>query len=335
MLGGSSIGPKKAWPAVDRLDDGGTTAPPPPAASTRDVAAIALALLECARPHQWAKNALVFMPAVLAGVINSSQALVATSVCFAALCLVASGTYIFNDLLDAADDRKHWSKRHRPIARGALPFSVAVLAAPIAVLSGLMIGLAVSPLAAACLFAYLVLTLVYSAGLKRVPVLDVAALATLFTLRLVLGIVGAGVQGSPWLLTFSMFLFGSLCLAKRYVEVEGAATRGQSKLASRGYQVEDAPVLIALGLATGTASVVIMVLYIIFDAFHRSFYGNTVWLWAFPVILFLWISRLWVLAVRRELDDDPVAFALTDPPSIALGATMLVAFILAWSGTFA
>jgi 4-hydroxybenzoate polyprenyltransferase len=292
-------------------------------------------MLVCGRPHQWSKNTLVFVPAVLAGAINSSHALIATSLCFVALCLIASGTYIINDVLDVADDRKHWSKRHRPIASGALPISTAMVAAPLAIVSGLAIGFAVSGLAAATLCAYLVLTLAYSLGLKRLPVLDVTTLAALFTLRLVLGIVSADVQGSPWLLTFSMFLFGSLCLAKRYVEVEGAAARGRSTLSNRGYQVEDIPILIALGLATGTASVVIMVLYIIFDAFQRSFYGNTTWLWAFPVILFLWISRVWILAVRRQLNDDPVAFAVTDLPSIALGGTMLIAFILAWSGTFA
>lgn len=304
-------------------------------APTRLPSSILLALIECCRPHQWAKNTLVFVPAVLGGAIGAPHALMATGLCFVALCLVASGTYIVNDLWDVADDRAHWSKRNRPIASGALPVSTALVTAPLLIIAGLAMGFAVAPAAAAWLAVYLGLTLAYSVGLKRVPVLDVATLAALFTLRLVLGIESADVPGSPWLLTFSMFLFGSLCLAKRYVEVEGAAARGRSNLKNRGYQVEDVPLLMSLGLATGTASVVIMVLYIIFDAFHRSFYGNTTWLWAFPVLLFLWICRVWILAVRKQLDDDPVAFAVTDPPSIALGAAMLVAFILAWSGTFA
>jgi 4-hydroxybenzoate polyprenyltransferase len=195
--------------------------------------------------------------------------------------------------------------------------------------------MAAAPMAGITLFAYLGLTLAYSYGLKRIPVLDVAALASLFTLRLVLGIVSAGVYASPWLLTFSMFLFASLCFAKRYVEVEGSTARGKPTIGNRGYQAEDIPLLVALGLATGTASVVIMILYIIFDAFQRSFYGNTAWLWAFPLVLFLWISRVWLLAVRKQLDDDPVAFAVTDPSSLALGAAMLGAFLLAWSGFFA
>ena len=287
------------------------------------------ALFKCARPHQWAKNTLVFVPMVLAGALDAHN-LIATALSFVGLCLIASGTYIFNDILDVADDRRHWSKRHRPIATGALPIPVAMVAASASIAVGLLLGFAATPQAGVALGAYLVVTLAYSFGLKRVPILDVTTLASLFTLRLILGIASASVAGSHWLLTFSMFLFASLCFAKRYVEVEGSAVRGRPMVSGRGYQVEDAPLLMALGLATGTASIVIMVLYIIFDAFDKSFYGQTMWLWSFPVILFLWISRIWLMAGRKQLDDDPIAFAVSDIPSIALGSAMLGAFFLAW-----
>jgi 4-hydroxybenzoate polyprenyltransferase len=293
------------------------------------------ALIKCARPHQWAKNVLVFVPAILSGTITQPNVLLATLLSFIALSLVASSTYILNDLWDLADDREHWSKRRRPIASGALPISYAMAAAPVGLAAGLLLALTVAPAVFAALFAYLVLTLAYTYRMKRVPVLDVTTLAGLFTLRLVLGITSAGVFASPWLLTFSMFLFASLCFAKRYVEIEGAAARGKSTLSNRGYQVEDIPLLVALGLGTGTASIVIMVLYIIFDAFPQSFYGNSTWLWAFPIIIFLWVSRLWLMALRKQLDDDPVAFAVSDRPSIALGAAMVMSFIFAWSGLFA
>jgi len=293
------------------------------------------ALVKCARPHQWAKNSLVFVPAILAGAISDPKALLATVISFAALCILASSTYLLNDLWDLEDDRRHWSKRHRPIASGALPIFNAMALAPIGVGVGLLLGLAVGPSVLTVLAAYLALTLGYTYGLKRVPVLDVTTLAGLFTLRLILGIVAAGVVASPWLLTFSMFLFASLCFAKRYVEVEGAASRGQSAIANRGYQVEDLPLLIALGLATGTGAIVIMVMYIIFDAFQHTFYGNAAWLWAFPIIMFLLVSRLWLMALRKQLDDDPVAFAVRDRPSLMLGVALMTAFVFAWSGLFA
>ena len=97
----------------------------------------------------------------------------------------------------------------------------------------------------------------------------------------------------------------------------------------------DSALIFALGLGTGIASIIIMVLYVMFDAFRQTFYGNTVWLWAFPVIIFLWFARVWLVAARGELNDDPVAFAVNDTPSILLGGAILAAFLMAWSGIFA
>lgn len=290
------------------------------------------ALIRCARPHQWAKNVLVFVPIVLAGELANPTMLLTAMLAFIALCLIASSTYIVNDLWDLADDRRHWSKRRRPIASGQLSIATALAAAPIGIAAGGLLGLLLGPIAALTLLAYVVLTLAYSFWLKRVPVLDVTTLASLFTLRLVLGIMSTGLKASPWLLGFSMLLFSSLCLAKRYVEIVGWAAQGQKAIKSRGYQVEDIPVLVALGLSTGVTSVAIMLLYIVFEASENTFYGHSVWLWGVPLILFFWISRIWLLASRGQLDDDPVAFALKDPPSLALGVGMTALFLLAWIG---
>jgi 4-hydroxybenzoate polyprenyltransferase len=168
--------------------------------------------------------------------------------------------------------------------------------------------------------------------IKRVPILDVVTLACLFTLRLALGIAAAQVVASPWLLVFSMFLFTSLSTAKRFTEIQRTAIKGETAVNGRGYLAVDAPMVLGLGLAAGTASILIMVLYLIFDAFSRDFYGNPHWLWLFPVILFLWISRVWLVGQRGELNDDPVAFALKDRQSLILGGIMAVAFVLAWAG---
>ena len=292
------------------------------------------ALLKCGRPHQWAKNCLVFVPAVLGGAAGHTDAMLATTLSFLALCITASATYIMNDLWDVADDRKHWTKRKRPIASGRLPVSTAIAAVPVGLTVGLVVAGLAAPGAALILSGYLLLTVLYSFCLKRVPILDVIVLAGLFTIRLLLGIVSARVFASPWLLVFSMFLFTSLCFAKRYTELERAMERGTSALTSRGYVAKDAQLVFSLGIGTGIASITIMVLYIMFDAFRQTFYGNTTWLWAFPVILFVWFARIWLMASRGNLDDDPVAFAVNDTPSILLGAAILLAFILAWSGTF-
>ncbi|MFE1601552.1 UbiA family prenyltransferase [Methylobacterium sp. ID0610] len=293
------------------------------------------ALLECARPHQWAKNALVVAPAVLGGVATDPSRMLHVLVACAALCVVASSTYIINDLWDVSDDRRHWSKCRRPIASGRLPVAAAAGFVPFGLGLGFALGALVGPAVVAALLGYTVLTVAYSLSLKRVPLLDVLVLAGLFTLRLILGTVAASVPPSPWLLVFSMFLFGSLCFAKRYIEVERWRERGEGKVTSRGYETGDGPLLLALGIGTGIASTVTIVLYVIFDAFRHDLYGNADWLWAFPVILFLWFSRIWLAASRRQLDDDPVAFALNDAPSIMLGAALLGAFVLAWAGVLA
>ena len=292
------------------------------------------ALLEGARPHQWAKNLLVFVPAILSGTILDPARLAAVALAFVSLSLIASGTYLLNDVWDLEADRKHWSKCKRPLPSGRLSVSLAMVSAPLAIALGLLLAAAVGPSVALAAVCYLALTIAYSLAIKRIPILDVCVLAGLFTLRLLLGAASAGVFASPWLLVFSMFLFSSLCFAKRYVEMVRAGQRGTAALVHRGYQSADGPLLLVLGPSAGMAAVVTLVLYVIFDAFRQTFYGNTAWLWAFPLILFLWIPRIWLMAARGSLDDDPVTFTVRDVPSIFLGAAMFAAFVLAWSGVF-
>ncbi len=290
------------------------------------------ALIKASRLHQLAKNALIFVPAVLSGTIVDPATLISCLLAFLALGLVAVGTYLINDLLDIAHDRRHWSKRFRPIASGDLPIGTALAAALASIAGGFAIASTVGLGVLAGLGAYLVLTLAYSMHLKRVPILDVTVLATLFTLRLAIGIAAAGVFASPWLLVFSMALFTSLSIAKRNTEIQRTAIKGETEVAGRGYVTADAPLVLGLGLATGTASVVILVLFLIFDALERDIYTNPHWLWLFPIIIFLWLGRIWLVSQRGELNDDPVAFAIKDRQSLALGAVMAAAFVLAWLG---
>ncbi len=290
------------------------------------------ALIKAARLHQWAKNTLIFVPAILSGTIVDPNILLRCTIAFLALGLVALGTYLVNDLLDINHDRRHWSKRFRPIAAGHLPIGTAIFAAAVSIVAGLAIGTIVGLGVLAALTAYLVLTLAYSIHIKRLPILDVTVLATLFTLRLAIGIAATGVFASPWLLVFSMALFTSLSIAKRNTELQRTAEKGDTIVPGRGYVTSDAPLVLGLGLATGTASVLILVLFLIFDAFERDIYTNPHWLWLFPVIIFLWIGRIWLISQRGQLNDDPVAFALKDRQSLVLGTIMVVAFTLAWLG---
>ena len=273
------------------------------------------------------QNALVFAPMLLGGKIGDAQAWLACGAAFLAMGLIASATYLVNDLTDLEDDRRHWSKRERPLACGAISLRAAMTVAPLALLAGLCAAFAAGgPKALAVAGVYCAGTLAYSLGLKRAPILDVAMLAGLFTVRLLLGSVVADTALSKWLLVFSMFLFASLGFAKRGVEIARAALKGETGPAGRGYRGADAPLVTALGAAMSVASLVVLVMYLIDDAMPRGLYAAPDLLWGAPVFVSLWLGRVWLLCGRGELHDDPVAFAVKDRQSLMLGAMTAICF---------
>lgn len=279
------------------------------------------------RLHQWAKNALVFVPLVLAGYAAEGQAWVSVALAFLGMGLLSSSTYLINDLLDLEDDRNHWSKRNRPLASGALPIRYALVAAPIGAAAGLALGWLGGGLGGlACLLGYGLVTAGYSLGLKRYAVLDVLIIAGLFTVRLLLGAVVVGAPLRPWLFVFSMFLFTALSLAKRAAEIGRLSAAGGSRVDGRGYVVADAPVVTAFGVAAGVAAILVLVLYVKDEVFAQTFYRLPQLLWLAPVLLTLWLGRIWLICGRGELDDDPVAFAVKDRISLALGLALALAF---------
>jgi 4-hydroxybenzoate polyprenyltransferase/phosphoserine phosphatase len=285
--------------------------------------------LKALRFHQWAKNLLVFVPLLLAHAYFG-PAVGNVLAAFVCLGLVASGSYILNDLSDLAADRVHRSKKNRPFAAGRLKVAHGLLAGPGLIGLGIAGSWFINPSVTVWLLAYLVITLAYSLRLKRVALLDVAVLGGLFTLRLAIGAAAAAVVLSPWLLTFSTFFFLSLSLAKRHVEI--LSRQGEAPdmaLPGRGYLVRDWPLTLAMGAASAVAAIIILVLYLVEEAFPALLYAHPALLWSAPAFLGLWVMRIWLLASRGTLDDDPVAFAVRDPVSLALGAGLATAFIAA------
>jgi len=213
-----------------------------------------------------------------------------------------------------------------------LSFATAAAFVPIAAVAAFGLGAIASSDVLAVLVAYLCLTLLYTFKLKQYALLDCFVLAVLYTLRLGLGTVAADAAWSSWLLVFSMFMFTSLSLAKRHAEIMNVIMSNGVALDGRGYNTDDAPVLLALGVSSGVGAVLIMVLYIVEDAFRQSFYGDTIWLWGFPPLLFLFVSRIWLGCQRGMMSEDPVAFALKDKFSLGLLAVLIVCFGFAWIG---
>jgi 4-hydroxybenzoate polyprenyltransferase len=289
----------------------------------------ASAIRRSLRLHQWAKNALVFVPLVLSGKALDPTAWLLSAMGFVAIGLLASATYVLNDLWDLADDRQHWSKKRRPLASGDLSIAFGFGLIAVAGLGAFALGLAIGTGAAAVLAIYLALSLAYSFRLKREPIIDVFVLATLFTMRLALGMVVVGAALSPWLIVFSMFIFLSLSLAKRQTEIARMVENGRERTLGRGYRDSDVPLVLAIGISTMMATVLIMVIYLIDDAFPTGFYRHPDMLWGFPIIIFLFLARIWLLCHRGELHDDPVAFALKDRISLLHGAAMVALFVVA------
>jgi 4-hydroxybenzoate polyprenyltransferase len=225
-----------------------------------------------------------------------------------------------------AEDRRHWSKRRRPLASGELTITTAIGLIGFATLAAFGLAAAIGSSCVTMLALYLFISLAYCFWLKRQPIVDVLVLAALFTMRLALGVVTANAVFSPWLLVFSMFLFLSLSLAKRQTEITRMVPLGLSHALGRGYRAADAPLMLALGVSAMMATVLIMVIYLVEDAFPAGFYRHPDFLWGFPLLIFLWLERIWLLCHRGELSDDPVAFALKDRLSLAYGAAMVVLF---------
>jgi 4-hydroxybenzoate polyprenyltransferase len=273
--------------------------------------------LKLLRVHQYAKNALVLVPLLTAhkfGLASAATALLA----MIAFSLCASGAYILNDLLDVKADRAHSSKRNRPIASGAVSAAQATRAMTLALVAAIAISISISVEFGGVLLGYFALTTAYSFWLKRIAIVDVVVLATLYTLRVIGGAVAISVPMSEWLLAFSLFIFLSLALVKRHVELAGQPQG--SVLAARDYQTGDKAMIAILAAASGFNAVVIFTLYISSEAV-RSLYSHPQLLWIGCPILMYWIGRVMLFAQRGLIDDDPVIFALRDHVSwFALGA---------------
>jgi len=281
------------------------------------------------RLHQWSKNLLLFVPLLLGHALDEPQAVIASVLGFLAMGITASGTYIVNDLADLAADREHATKRNRPFASGALSVRSGLTAAPLLIVAGLVGATLLSPAAGGLLGLYTVTTLAYSFRLKRAPMLDVYVLALLYGLRLAIGAALSGVPLSIWLSVFALFFFFSLSLAKRHAELAKAAERYTGPIPGRGYRTQDTGLTLAMGAASAMCSILIIVLFLVFDAAASGGYARPNFLWPAPLLIALWTQRVWLLAARGELADDPVSFAVRDRQSLVLGAILVACAALA------
>ncbi|SMF22046.1 UbiA prenyltransferase family protein [Tistlia consotensis] len=282
------------------------------------------------RLHQWAKNLLVFAPLALAGSVSTFADLLDALAGFLALGLAASAVYLINDLRDLADDRAHPTKRHRPLAAGEISDRSALVAALLLLLLAAAIAAVLPSLFGEALAAYLATTLAYSFLLKRCPPFDVFLLGILYALRILAGMAFVPVPVSPWFLGFALLFFLSLALAKRYAETAHALDTGDTLRLHRGYRPADLPFILALGVSSGSAAMLVFMVYLILERSPATVYASPEMLWLVFPLLAAWHARIWLLTGRGEMHEDPVAFALRDPLSWGLGLLVVLCVLLAW-----
>ncbi len=288
----------------------------------------AKALVSAFRPHQWLKNALLFVPLLTAFDFADLQKVFAALFAFAAFSLAASASYMANDLLDLENDRAHPRKRSRPFASGRLSIRSGVVTAICALTIALVLASAVSAGFLVILLAYMVLTTAYSLTLKQRPLIDVLTLSLLYTLRIVAGAVAINVVVSSWLLAFSVFTFFSLALVKRVSELLTLEQAGHRAARGRDYMYTDLVVLWPLGIGAGMCAVVVFGLFISAPETSAR-YSSPEILWLAAVGLIYWLSRLWMKTARGQMHDDPLVFALRDRGSIVTMAGMIFVTLIA------
>ncbi len=280
------------------------------------------------RVHQWVKNCLIFIPLLLDSRLFDNASLLAAIGAFLAFSLMASATYILNDLLDLESDRAHHKKKFRAFAAGDISILMGVAVGVVLSVLSIIILLFLPVEFAIVSLVYLITTLLYSFHLKTMVILDTCVLAGLFTIRVVGGTAAIGAEWSFWLLAFSMFFFLSLAFTKRASELHAMAISGKKSAKGRGYMVEDKEMVTSMGIASGYIGVLVIALYINSDKVISN-YATPYLLWLICPLLLYWIGRIWMKTTRGEMNEDPIVFALKDKISYITAAFCAVVVFLA------
>lgn len=290
--------------------------------------ATALTWIKCLRIHQWFKNLLIFIPLVLTQQYLVPIQVLESFLAFFVFGLCASSAYLLNDLLDIQDDRLHATKKNRPIPSGTVSLATSFLLIPTLLIISFYISIIFLSLEFnMILLLYYFLTLAYTFKFKKIVLVDVQVLSLLYTLRVLAGTAALNEVYSFWLTTFSIFMFLSLALVKRYTELVKTELL-KTEITGRGYKSSDKHFLLSLGVSSGFLSVLVLALFINSSGIFEG-YSSPYFLWFIIPILVYWISRIWIISSRGQMHDDPIVFAIQDKVSISLFILLFFALMSA------
>lgn len=285
-------------------------------------------IIRLLRPHQWVKNILLALPLTLSHDIDAWR----WGFCLlgmATFCALSSAIYVLNDRRDVEHDRHHPKKMHRPFAAGTLPLSTVNWLVPLLLILAVAFSVPLAKTFWAVCGGYMLFSLLYINWLKEKLLVDVFALAGLYTLRVMAGGAATHTMVSPWLLAFSLFMFLSLAFIKRYKELMVTDLLPGERLKGRVYAKEDLDIIQIVGPCSGYLAVLVMALYIQGGETVHLHYNMPTLLWLICPLILYWITRLWFIARRGHLSDDPVAFALRDKVSWYTALSIIVLGALA------
>jgi decaprenyl-phosphate phosphoribosyltransferase len=283
-------------------------------------------LLRTARPKQWSKNVLVFAAPGANGSLGQGTELAHTAIAFACFCLAASGTYFINDALDVEADRRHPTKRFRPVASGAVSLRTAVAGGIVLIAASIGLAFVARWPLAFIVGGYVVQTMLYSVWLKHEAVLDLACVASGFVLRTIAGGVAVGVTISPWFLIVAGSASLFMVTGKRHAELvelgDGAGTRRSLEMYSRSF----------LNYVRAVASSVTVLAYCLWAFEKSSTVGNPVWFQLSIVPFVLGILR-YALLLEQGGGGAPEELVLSDRVLLLLGVLWVLLFGIAVMGS--
>jgi 4-hydroxybenzoate polyprenyltransferase len=280
-------------------------------------------IIKTIRVHQWVKNLLIFIPAILS--LKPFVDLLGDLVSgFFAFSFIASAFYILNDLFDIENDRVHRSKKNRAFASGSLSINQGFFIFIFLIAAAILISISLPQAFQLLLLLYAVATFTYSKYLKKLVIFDILTLSTLYLLRVITGGALVELTISNWLLTFSVFFFLFLASVKRWVELDKL---NAEVVTGRGYQISDKSFIANLSYFSGLISILVICLYIESQQ-ALTLYNQSKILWLTPIILLYWVLETLFKVERGQIDEDPVKYALKSKTSYMTLIGFIIIFLL-------
>ena len=276
----------------------------PPAARVADAGALWVSLL---RPRQWTKNLFILAPLLFSARMFDPVSVWHAMAAFACFCLLASGVYVLNDVIDRRSDLMHPVKRNRPIASGRIAPGAALAVGAALVMSGLLGSRLITLSVAVLGTAYIGLNVLYSVVLKHVVIVDVFTIAAFFVIRLRAGSWAVGVTPSIWLLMCGGLLALYLGFAKRRHELEllqGTSAQHRAVLSQYSTALLDQLSVVLLAV-----TIVAYVMYTLESDTARRVGSDAL---AYSTVFVLYGVIRYLYLVHRRGGGDPAESLLTD-----------------------